>query len=273
MPHEKLSTGDLKAEISPIEILWEESAALVVNKPAGILTQGAAGIDTVETRLRNFLKQRDSHQGQPYVGLPHRIDRPVSGTLLVARNLRAVQRFGAQFQSRKIEKVYWAMTGGGLDAVAGSNVREHEGVGGNGLRTWTDFMRKIPDRPVAEIVDEGAAGAKMAILHYRVLKRFQTFEGEPRTLVEVRLETGRMHQIRLQFACRGFPLLGDSMYGSDVWFGPQVEDVRTKAIALHAREICFRHPKTGVETPVTAPLPSWDTGKGSPHGWELLAGL
>lgn len=283
---------DKQVAQQPVEILWEESTALVVNKPAGILTQGAAGIDTLETRLRNFLKVRDQHSGSPYVGLPHRIDRPVSGALLVARNLRAVQRFGAQFQSRKIEKIYWAMTSGHLDEATEMGLDANTQGAKEGWVSWQDYMRKIPDRPVAEIVDEGATGAKLAVLHFRLLKRLQTSEGEPRSLVEVRLETGRMHQIRLQFASRGWPLLGDSMYGSNVGFGPQVEDLRCKAIALHSRTICFRHPKSGVEVSVTAPLPRWnlhetDLERGqvdhcgqkptalesAPHGWEVIGGL
>jgi 23S rRNA pseudouridine1911/1915/1917 synthase len=243
-----------------IEILWEESSALVVNKPAGMLTQGAAGITSVETSLREFLKRRDSHPAVPYLGLPHRIDRPVSGALLVARNVRATRRFGGQFQSRKIGKKYWALIASRIEPPAA---------------TWIDFMRKIPDQPRAEIVGQEAEGARRAVLSYQVLGEFQTAAGDPRSLVEIQLETGRMHQIRLQFATRGYPLLGDAMYGAEVPFGPQFDDIRHRAIALHAREIRFFHPKSGIPTRVVAPLPDdprnhSNAAEAEPIGWTQI---
>lgn len=259
-----------------IEILWEEPTALVVNKPAGILTQGAHGITTMETCLRDYLKSRDQHSGVPYVGLPHRLDRCVSGALLVARNVRAVQRFGAQFQSRKITKTYWAIAIGCVPT----------GVDETPLVTLQDIVRKVPGRPVAEIVDDSAPDGKQATLHYRLLRYLELPDGRTCSWLEVHLETGRMHQIRLQFASRGFPLLGDSTYGSDVRFGPMVDDERQQTIALHAREIEFFHPKTGVRTKVTAPVPNdpMDEPRLAPqqdasdvlsltHGWKLISGL
>lgn len=132
-------------------------------------------------------------------------------------------------------------------------------------------MRKIPNRPVAEIVEEGQEDAKLAVLHFHVRRHLTMHSGQPCSLVQVQLETGRMHQIRLQFAARGFPLLGDSMYGSQHRFGLEVSDEREKAIALHAREIRFRHPKTGIEICVEAPLPVDSDQPDSPHGWNLVA--
>lgn len=225
-----------------MEILWEDPTCLVVNKPAGLLTQGASGIETLETRLREFLRQRDHHPGEPYIAFPHRIDRPVSGTLLVARNVRAVQRFGGQFQSRKIGKVYWALASGCLQEERG---------------TWEDTMRKIPNRSLAEIVAANDPEGRQAILHYQVIARA---EDGASSWVEVKLETGRMHQIRLQFAARGFPLLGDALYGAHLPFGPKAIDPREQAIALHARSIQFRHPVSGVEITITAPLPHYWAG-------------
>ncbi|WP_164100986.1 RluA family pseudouridine synthase [Candidatus Laterigemmans baculatus] len=232
-----------------MRILWEDSSALVVCKPAGLLTQGAAGIETLETKLRAFLKERDSHPGEPYIGLPHRIDRPVSGAVLVARNIRATRRFGGQFQSRKIGKSYLALVAG--------EVAFDEGE-------WVDYLRKIPDRPVAEIVPAEHPEARRAVLRYRVLERRRSLrsnapgegslEDGPVSLLSIELETGRMHQIRLQCSSRGYPILGDATYGSSLPFGPEVEDPRQRAIALHAREIRFRHPKSGVEVRVVAPL-------------------
>lgn len=222
-----------------MRILWEDSSALVVAKPAGILTQGARGIETLETRLRAFLKERDDHPGEPYIGLPHRIDRPVSGAVLVARNIRATRRFGAQFQSRKIGKSYMAIVAGEVAADAGE---------------WTDRLRKIPDRPIAEVVDAEHPEGRAAVLRYRVVERHGSSPWGPISVLAIELETGRMHQIRLQCASRGYPVIGDFTYGSAIPFGPQTEDPRQRAIALHASEIRFRHPKSGLEIRVVAPL-------------------
>ncbi len=232
-----------------IEILWEDKTSLVVNKPAGILTQGAIGIETLETRLQSFIKLRDQHPGQPYIAFPHRIDRPVSGVVLVARNHRAIQKFGGQFQSRKVLKKYWAIVEGELPVESG---------------TWIDFLRKIPDQPVGQVVDSTHPEGRQAVLHFTAAERLSYTKALPVTRVIIELETGRMHQIRLQFASRGFPLLGDSLYGSRVPFGPAVEDERQRSIALHAKSICFRHPTNGREVLVDAPLPeSW-----SPESWS-----
>lgn len=222
-----------------MQILWEDPMAMVVAKPAGILTQGAPGIETLETRLRAYLKERDAHPGEPYVGLPHRIDRPVSGAVLVARNIRATRRFGAQFQSRKIGKRYLAIVAGEVAADEGQ---------------WCDRLRKIPDRPIAEVVDAEHPEGRAAILRYRVVERRGSTPWGSISVLAIELETGRMHQIRLQCASRGYPILGDVTYGSTIPFGPQPEDVRQRAIALHAREIRFRHPKSGLEVRVIAPL-------------------
>lgn len=242
-----------------IPILWEDTSAMVVAKPAGLLTQGARGVPSLETHLRAQLRERVASrdggetQSEPYMAFAHRIDRPVSGVLLVARNVRAARRFGEQFQSRKVGKQYMAICAGSLSAAEGE---------------WIDWVRKIPDRAHGEVVTEGDPGARRAVLRWeriaeiaRTAGEGTTGEGTLGTLVRVELETGRMHQIRLQFAHRGHALWGDEQYGSTVAFGPAVEDRRQRAIALHARQIVFHHPKTGVRTTVVAELPEmWAEG-------------
>lgn len=226
-----------------IDVLWEDNTTMVVAKPAALLSTGAPGIETLETRLREFLRARAGEQGsaaQPYATLVHRLDRPVSGAVLVARNVRTAQRLGDQFQTRKIRKRYLAAVQGQLAEPSG---------------TWVDTMRKIPDRPLAERVPAEHPQAKRAVLHYRVLDH-----DEQTTLLEIELETGRMHQIRLQAASRGHAVLGDWLYGSQRAFGPTTDDPRKKVIALHGQSITFRHPKTAVQTTVAAPLPQdWQT--------------
>ncbi len=217
-------------------ILYEEASFLVVNKPSSLLTQAAAGVPSLETELKALLQQLYPETTNPFVGLPHRLDRGTSGVLLVARNERALKRFGLQFQSRKIVKEYVAVCQGTIEPTQG---------------TWRDFVRKIPDRPVAEIVPEDHPDAKEAILH------FQTIANEDsKSLLKIQLETGRMHQIRLQAAHRGFPILGDWCYGSPTPWGEVDPDGRWQQLALHAQRIEFRHPLTAVAVSITAPFPA-----------------
>ena len=217
------------------EILYEEGPCLAVCKPAGLLTQAPPGIDSLEWRIKEFIKQREGKTGNLYLGVPHRLDRPVSGAIVFARHSRAARRLAEQFEGRLVRKVYWACVQGDIEPAEG---------------TWTDLVRKIPDQPRAEIVPDGHPEGRLAVLHYRLLT-----SGPGRSCLEVELETGRMHQIRVQAAARGHPLLGDAMYGSAVPFGPQHDDWRRRAIALHARSLGFRHPMTREPVTVIAAAP------------------
>jgi RluA family pseudouridine synthase len=219
----------------PLTILWHDPAALVIDKPRGLFTQAAPGVDSVQTRLREQLG--DASAAAPaYVGMPHRLDRPVTGCLLVGLTQRATRILSQQFESRKVDKRY-------LGLVSGRPTPE-SGV-------WTDWMRKIPTEPQSECVAEAAPGAQHAVLEYRMLEQ----HGEA-CLMEFRPLTGRMHQIRLQSATRGFPLWGDRRYGSTIAFGRTPEHDRVEeSVALHAARLQFRHPRTGLEVVATAPLP------------------
>lgn len=215
-------------------ILYELGPTLVVDKQPGILTQAPLGVDSMEARVKDFMNRRDNRTGKRYLGVPHRLDRPASGVLVFAKHARAARKFSDQFEERSVEKIYWALAGGEVPEDAG---------------TWVDYMRKIPGRAEAEIVSPIKPDAREAVLRFRVLKRL-----EGTTWLEIRLETGRTHQIRLQCASRGFPLLGDALYGSTVAFGEPFEDERERAIALHAREITFVDPTTKEKTTLRAPL-------------------
>jgi 23S rRNA pseudouridine1911/1915/1917 synthase len=134
-----------------------------------------------------------------------------------------------------VQKLYWALVEG--------RVPEEQG-------TWRDFLRKVPDEPRAELVERSHPEARLATLHFRVLRQLDRL-----TWLEIELETGRMHQIRLQGASRGFPVAGDSQYGAQLPFGPQLDDWRARSIALHARQLRFRHPMTRASVDITAALP------------------
>lgn len=225
--------------IAKLEILLEQPHFLVVSKPAGLFTQAAAGIDCVQARLIDMLAQRDSHPGKPFIGLPHRLDRETSGALLVARNQRALKRFGEQFQSRKISKYYLAVTRGQVPARAES---------------WQDFVRKVPDLPTAEICSSDTEGARPAHLDMQCLATNEEF-----SLLLIQLHTGRMHQVRIQAASRGWPILGDEHYAQQVDQDASPRGKSVSFMALHSLRIEFRHPQSARLTVATAPLPvTWE---------------
>lgn len=224
-----------------LEFLYDDGPCLVVNKPSGLLTQAPRGIDSLEIWVRNFWKSREekAEDDNIYVGIIHRLDRPVSGATLFARHVRAAQRLSAQFQQRTVSKTYWAVVEGAP--------KDDEG-------TWTDYLHKRHGMAQAIVVPEDDPRGKHAVLHYRVLQRW-----DRETLLEITLETGRTHQIRVQASSRGLPVLGDEQYGATRLFGPETEELRDRAIALHARELGFRHPMRDEQVAITAPLPAaWD---------------
>ena len=216
---------------------------MLVAKPAGLFTQAAPGVPSLEEQLVEQLRARDQHPGRPFVGLPHRLDRATSGVLLIARNQRALARFGQQFQSRKVIKYYVAIV---------------EGTLAPGVHVWDDYLRKVADQPRAEVVAAETVGAKLAQLRIEALA-----SDEERTLALIQLLTGRMHQIRLQAAHRGHPIVGDRLYGSTNIITNQstalsdVTERREEPHALHAFRLGFHHPQTAVAMSVEAPLPQF----------------
>lgn len=217
-------------------ILYEDGPCLAVAKPGGLLTQAARGVDSLEVRIKEFLKVRDAKQGDVYLGMVHRLDRPVSGVLVMGTNRRTARRLAEQFEGRMVHKVYWALVEGRIDEDAG---------------TWRDSLRKIPNVAQAEVVEENSPDAREAILKYQVIQRRDQL-----TWLQIQLETGRMHQIRVQAAARGCPVVGDEQYGAKLPFGTQFEDARQRWIGLHARELGFRQPKSWERILVEAPLPT-----------------
>jgi RluA family pseudouridine synthase len=228
-----------------LEVLYDNGPVLVINKAAGILTQAPAGIDSLEVQVKAFYREREQKEegANTYLGLPHRLDRPVSGAIVFARHVRAAQRLSSQFENRTVTKVYWAIVEG--------DVQPDEGV-------WTDHLHKRHGMPKSIIVPADDPRGKIAILRYRVRGRGETESGQW-TWLEIELETGRTHQIRVQAASRGHAVVGDAQYGSTRPFGEQFEDERLRAIALHARQLGFNHPMTQEVVDILAPLPAaWD---------------
>jgi 23S rRNA pseudouridine1911/1915/1917 synthase len=224
-----------------MHVLFEDHHLIAVNKPAPLMTQAPAGVPSLEAMVKVYLKEKYAKPAGVYLGIPHRLDRPVSGVVVFCRNTKASQRVAEQFQKHQVTKVYWALV---------------EGTVAEDLGEWRDFLRKVPDVARAEIVPPDSDGAKEAITLFRVLERHAD-----RALLELTPRTGRMHQLRVQAASRGHPVLGDALYGSTRTFGPEVELPRDRVIALHARRLTFEHPfrKTPVE--LEALLPEyWQMG-------------
>ena len=228
----------MKSNLPHPNILLESGAVLVMNKPGGLLTQGPPGIDSLELRTKQFLKVRDEKPGKVYLGVPHRLDRPVSGVIVVVKNVRAAKRISEQFRERTVTKKYWA--------VIQSSKQQLETSG-----LWTDSMRKLPDEAKSEIVSPDHPDAKTASLRFNVLARHEAL-----ALLEIELETGRTHQIRLQCGSRGLPIVGDELYGSTQAFGPNSDDRRKRWIALHARQLGFTHPISRESVNQIAPVPN-----------------
>lgn len=227
-------------------VLYEDNHCLALLKPAGLLTQGVPeGLPTLEAAARDYLRTTYNKAGRVYLGIPHRLDRPVSGVVLFARSSKAAARLAEQFRERQVRTIYLALVG----RPDGCEPLPDEGV-------WEDHLLKVADEARTVVTTADAPGAKAASLKYRVVRRLERSD-----LLEIELHTGRMHQIRVQAASRGRPVLGDTQYGSREPFGPAAELERDRAVALHGHSLTFLHPIRYEPVTVVAPVP---------EGWPSL---
>jgi len=211
-------------------ILHEDTHLLAVVKPAGLLVQGdRSGDPTLLDACKAYLKARYDKPGNVYLGLVHRLDRPVSGVVLLARTSKAAGRLSAQFRERRVRKTYLAV------------------VEGRTRIPWDALTHHVADRADARgrTRCEAApfAGSREARLTFHVL-----VDGERRSVLRVVPETGRRHQIRAQLAKVGHPVVGDVKYGA-------AAALPDRAIALHAWRLEVAHPVGGAPVVLTAPAP------------------
>lgn len=216
---------------APFSILFEDNHLLVVAKPPDVPTMGVTdNRASVLAMARNYLKQRDRKPGNVYLGVVSRLDTPVSGVLLIAKTSKAASRLTEQFRERSVEKTYWAIVEGRLTKPKGR------------LVDWLwhdDAKQRVVVKPPR------TEGAKEAALGFRRMRLVGNA-----TLIEIQLETGRKHQIRVQLSHAGHPVFGDRKYGGRQSFG--------QGIALHARRLELIHPVTQELLEFRAPLPpSW----------------
>ncbi len=216
-----------------LQVIYEDNHLLAVLKPAGLATMGLSSEKpTLLSLAKEHVKARYDKPGNVYLGVVSRLDAPVSGVVLFARTSKAARRLTEQFRSRSVQKVYWALVEGIIEPVSGQCV---------------DWLRRDDRHRRVRIVGPGQPGAQEARLAYR---RLQTRRGS--SLLEVELETGRKHQIRLQLAGRGHPILGDRKYGSRRPF--------PSGIALHARRLTVSHPVRDERVALEGPVPeAWHT--------------
>ena len=181
--------------MTKVEVLFEDNHCLAVNKPAGLLSQGdETGDPSLVSWAAEYLKVRYRKPGNVYVGLVHRLDRPTSGVVLLARTSKAASRLSEQFRTGQVSKVYWAIV---------------EGEPADRPGEWIDVLEKDRQANRVRLQDSAEGGGQEARVAYRVVRRGGGF-----TKLELRPATGRSHQLRVQLAGRGLPIVGDSKYGA-----------------------------------------------------------
>ena len=218
-------------------ILLEDNHLLIVNKSVGDLVQGdRTGDECLAETYKAFLAQRDGKPGKVYLGIPHRLDRPVSGITVFAKTSKALERLSAMFREGEVHKTYWALCCAKPDQPEGH------------LKGWIVRNEK---QNKSYIVADGTGpkpssypDAKLAELRYRFLYSTERYH-----LIEIELLTGRHHQIRCQLAHMGCPIKGDLKYGAS-------RSNPDGGICLHSRSIRLIHPVRKTEIHVTAPVPS-----------------
>lgn len=214
------------------DILFEDNHLLIVNKRCGDLVQpDPSGESALEDQIKGYIKERDQKPGDVFLGVVHRIDRPVSGAVIFAKTSKALSRLNEMIREKRIKKVYWALTENSPAAKSAELI--HHIAKDNKMNRSHAF-----DTPKRD--------SKEAILKYEVLGR-----GDKYTLVEVNLITGRHHQIRAQLSKIGCSIKGDLKYGAK-------RSNPNGGISLHSRCVMFEHPVRKEPMVVVAPVPSKD---------------
>lgn len=223
----------------PMNVLYEDNHIIIINKAAGEIVQGdKTGDKSLCDTMKQYIKEKYAKPGNVFIGLPHRLDRPVSGVVVFAKTSKALERLNGMFRDGNVKKIYWAITKGKPLKAEGE------------ISSWilrNEKMNKSFSYP------KEVKGSKHALLSYTLKAASQNYN-----LIEVELKTGRHHQIRCQLASIGCPIKGDLKYGAQ-------RSNPDGSISLHARYIEFIHPVSKQLIQVTAPVPAdrlWQSFEG-----------
>jgi len=215
-----------------INVLYEDNHLIAVLKPAGILTQGdETGDVNLMDGVKKYLKEKYQKPGNVFLGLLHRLDRPVSGIILFAKTSKGASRLSEQFRNHEIEKIYHALVLG--------RPKQNKGI-------LINYLKKNRERKKATTTNE-EENAKLAELSYELIASNDKY-----SLLKVKIKTGRFHQIRAQLSSIGCPVVGDLKYGAPL-------ALSDKSIALSATSISFRTATTKETKEISIPFPA---------GWE-----
>jgi len=215
-----------------IQILYEDNHLIAVNKQVSDIVQGdRTGDMSLDQKLKEFIKTRDNKPGNVFMGIPHRLDRPVSGVVVFTKTSKALSRMTGLFREKEVEKVYYA--------IVKNRPAELEG-------RLVHYLTRNTKQNKAYCHDKFVKGSKEASLQYSLIGSSDRYH-----LLEVLLETGRHHQIRAQLSAIGCPIKGDIKYGAD-------RTNKNGGISLHAGKIAFTHPVKKISLAVRASFPRDD---------------
>ena len=223
-----------------MQVLYEDNHIIIVSKASGEIVQGdKTGDRPLSDTVKQYIKEKYQKPGEVFLGVVHRLDRPVSGVVVFARTSKALSRLNAMFQKGEVHKTYWAIVESGK-FFAGQSAPAERGADSSLLVHW---LTRNEQQNKAYAYDHEVPRSKKAMLRYRPLT-----SGDRYTLLEVQLMTGRHHQIRCQLAATGFPIKGDLKYGAK-------RSNPDGSISLHARRVEFVHPVSKQTICIEAPVP------------------
>lgn len=218
-----------------LQILYEDNHIIIINKRAGDIVQGdKTGDIPLSEHVKDYIKEKYNKPGNVYLGVVHRLDRPTTGIVIFAKTSKALSRLNKMLADKEVTKTYWAI-------VKNKPQKERD--------TLVHWLKKNPKNNKSAAFSKEIKDGKKAILHYKSVKTLDKY-----FLLEINLETGRHHQIRVQMASIDCPIKGDLKYGFD-------RSNSDGGIHLHARKIEFSHPVKKEKLSITAPLPHdaiWD---------------